>query len=232
MNTERIIQLTEDGSHTLFVPALNEHYHSVNGAIRESIHVFINAGLREVRKDEIRILEIGFGTGLNALLSLQYAHDFPQKSITYHTIERFPLGREITDCLNYGQAIAPEGEEWFREIHAAEWERPVEIIANFTLVKIQGDSNRCPFPPDIDLIYFDAFAPDKQPEMWQPAIFGKLFGIAAPEALIVTYCAKGEVRRRMQNAGFLPERLPGPPGKRHMLRGKKIPLFKKAAAFY
>jgi len=221
MEDKRIIQLTEDGSHTLFVPSLDEHYHSVNGAIQESTHVFINAGLKEIQKDEIRILEIGFGTGLNALLSLQYTEDFASKKIYYHTIERYPLSKDITDKLNYGEAIGTMGKTWFHEIHSADWEYPVKITDHFILHKIKGDSNNCSLPSDIDLIFFDAFAPDKQPEMWEPAIFEKLYKNASPEALIVTYCAKGEVRRRMQNAGFKMERLPGPPGKRHMLRGKK-----------
>lgn len=221
MEDKKIIQLTEDGSHTLFVPSLDEHYHSVNGAIQESAHVFINAGLKAIRKEEIRLLEIGFGTGLNALLSLQYTDVFSPKKIIYHTLERYPLSRDITEILNYGERIGPMGKEWFRKIHSADWERPVNITDHFILHKIEGDSNGCSLPPDIDLIYFDAFAPDKQPEMWEPAIFEKLYGIASPGALIVTYCAKGEVRRRMQNAGFKMERLPGPPGKRHILRGKK-----------
>ncbi|MDF9831184.1 tRNA U34 5-methylaminomethyl-2-thiouridine-forming methyltransferase MnmC [Parabacteroides sp. PF5-6] len=221
MEEKKIIQLTEDGSHTLYVPSLDEHYHSVNGALQESAHVFIDAGLKEIRKDEIRILEIGFGTGLNALLALQYTALSPSKKIHYHTIERYPLDKEITDSLNYGQAIGPMGAAWFREIHAAEWGRPVPITDRFTLYKTEGDSNTCSLPSIIDLIFFDAFAPDKQPEMWQPAIFEKLYANASPHALIVTYCAKGEVRRRMQRAGFKMERLPGPPGKRHMLRGIK-----------
>lgn len=221
MADNTVIQFTEDGSHTLFVPSLNEHYHSVNGAIQESAHVFINAGLKEIRKDEIRLLEIGFGTGLNALLSLQYAEAFPAKKIVYHAIERDPLSMEMTEKLNYGDKIGLMGKEWFRKIHSAEWERPVNITGHFTLLKTEADSNYCALPPGIDLIYFDAFAPDKQPEMWEPAIFEKLYKSASSEALIVTYCAKGEVRRRMQNAGFKMERLPGPPGKRHILRGKK-----------
>lgn len=221
MEEQRIIELTADGSHTLFVPALDEHYHSVNGALQESAYVFINAGLKEIEKEEIRILEIGFGTGLNALLSLQYTEKIPSRKITYHTIERYPLNREITEKLNYGEALGPMGTEWFQKIHSAAWDRPVPITDRFILYKIEGDSNSCPLPSMIDLIYFDAFAPDKQPEMWESAIFEKLYQSASPQALIVTYCAKGEVRRRMQNAGFQMERLPGPPGKRHMLRGKK-----------
>lgn len=224
MEEKRIILSTEDGSHTLYVPSLDEHYHSVNGALQESTHVFIHAGLKEIQKEEIRLLEIGFGTGLNALLSLQYIEGFSSRKLIYHTIERYPLSREITDKLNYGEATGAMGTEWFQKIHAADWGRPVPITDHFILHKIEGDSNHCSFPSDIDLIFFDAFAPDKQPEMWESAIFEKLYKSASPEALIVTYCAKGEVRRRMQNAGFRMERLPGPPGKRHILRGGKTLL--------
>lgn len=221
MEENRIIQLTEDGTHTLFVPALDEHYHSVNGAMQESRHVFIQAGLKEIEKEEIRLLEIGFGTGLNALLSIEYADNHASQKIIYHSIERYPLPQEITDKLNYGQAVGKQGEEWFQKIHAAAWDQPVSISERFILHKMKGDSNHLALPSGIDLIYFDAFAPDKQPEMWEAEIFEKLYQCASPEAVIVTYCAKGEVRRRMQNAGFQMERLPGPPGKRHMLRGKK-----------
>lgn len=221
MDTERIIEVTADGSHTLFVPSLNEHYHSVNGAIQESEHIFIQAGLKEMKKKEIRILEIGFGTGLNALLSLRYADSAPIKKIYYSTVERFPLGRDITDKLNHGKSMGDTAQTWFQAIHAAEWGRPTAITERFILHKIEGDSNHSPLPSRIDLIYFDAFAPDKQPEMWEPAIFERLYDLASPGAIIVTYCAKGEVRRRMIDAGFKMERLPGPVGKRHMLRGVK-----------
>jgi len=223
MVEKRIILTTEDGSHTLFVPSLDEHYHSVNGAIQESMHVFIRSGLEAVDKREIRILEIGFGTGLNALLTLRHAEQTPGSLIHYHTIERYPIPEEVIQQLNYGALLSPaeKGKEWFDRIHQADWERTVEISGHFKLCKIEGDSTTCPFPSDIDLIFFDAFAPDKQPEMWEPEIFEKLYQIASPNAILVTYCAKGEVRRRMQAAGFIMERLPGPPGKRHILRGYK-----------
>lgn len=210
---------TSDGSHTLYVPHLDEHYHSVNGAIQESSHVFIDAGLRQIKKEYINILEIGFGTGLNTFLTLKEA-ELTRKYIRYFTLEKFPLGKNITDTLNYGKEIWPERNDLFRTIHEAVWDEEVEITPNFTLHKIQGDSNACTFPDNIDLIYFDAFAPEKQPEMWTPELFRKLYTCCSPEAVFVTYCAKGEVRRNLQDAGFIMERLPGPPGKRHMLRGR------------
>ncbi|NDV56190.1 SAM-dependent methyltransferase [Parabacteroides sp. 52] len=217
---ERKIELTADGSHTLFIPSMDEHYHSVNGAIQEARHVFLQAGLHEVQTDKIRILEIGFGTGLNAFLTLQEAAR-TKKQITYYTIERFPLPKEITDVLNYGELIWPEYKNLFHLLHAAAWDEDVAVTDFFTLHKIQADSNHCDLPPHLDLIYFDAFAPDKQPEMWSPEIFQKIYANTSPEGVIVTYCAKGEVRRNMQHAGFAMQRLPGPPGKRHMLFGRK-----------
>lgn len=222
MQMERLLQLTADGSHTLYIPEMDEHYHSVNGAIQESEHIFIGAGLRAMEKPDIRILEIGFGTGLNALLTWKEAEQSGQfRHITYHTIERYPLSEEITARLNYGERAWPERKELFDALHRAEWNQPVDLSERFTLHKIEGDSNTCPLPESIDLIYMDAFAPEKQPEMWNEAFYHKLYTHADEGAILVTYCAKGEVRRAMQSAGFRMERLPGPPGKRHILRGRK-----------
>lgn len=219
---DRELQITADGSHTLFVPALNEHYHSVNGAVQESLHIFIGAGLRSVEKQKVRILEIGFGTGLNAFLTLkeQMAEGTPV-DIEYYSVELYPLSSDIVEALNYGERIWPERRDLFMKLHTAEWNASVAITDHFLLYKIEGDSNRCELPDGIDLIYFDAFAPDKQPEMWSSGIFARLYALASKGAVIVTYCAKGEVRRRMQAAGFNMQRLPGPPGKRHILRGIK-----------
>lgn len=219
MNRE--LQLTADGSHTLFIPEMNEHYHSVNGAVQESRHIFIEAGLRRIEKKYIRIMEIGFGTGLNAFLTLIDAEATCVSRIDYYSVELYPLSSEIVKALNYGEQIYPEKKNLYEDLHEAEWDKEVEICPRFTLHKILGDSNTCDIPPEIDLIYFDAFAPDKQPEMWTPEIFEKLYAHTAPGGIIVTYCAKGEVRRRMQAAGFCMQRLPGPPGKRHMLFGWK-----------
>lgn len=219
MNRE--LQRTADGSYTLFVPEMNEHYHSVNGAVQESMHIFIRGGLHRKVKEMVRIMEIGFGTGLNALLTLIDAEAASVSRIDYYSVELYPLPLETVKALNYGEQIYPERNDLFWALHEAEWNKEVEICPWFTLHKILGDSNTCDFPPDIDLIYFDAFAPDKQPEMWTPEIFEKLYARTAPGGIIVTYCAKGEVRRRMQAAGFCMQRLPGPPGKRHMLLGVK-----------
>lgn len=219
---EKILQLTADGSHTLFIPSMDEHYHSVNGAIQEAMHVFIEAGLHSIQKEFVRILEIGFGTGLNAFLTLRDVEENSRLKVEYHSIELYPLNMEVISSLNYGKIIWPDRKDLFEKLHFAKWNTPEKISDNFTLCKIEGDSNVCDLPVDIDLIYFDAFAPDKQPEMWTQAIFDRLYSYTAPGGIIVTYCAKGEVRRMMQKAGYAMSRLPGPPGKRHMLYGKKI----------
>lgn len=238
----RQLEVTADGSHTLFIPEMDEHYHSVNGAVQESRHVFIAAGwehrLKEKRETpaEIRVLEIGFGTGLNAFLTLLEAERVGQP-VHYYSIELYPLEAAVVRALNYGEAVGcvetlsvPSGvaarpacssQDRFQALHAAAWNEPVVITPRFTLHKILGDSNRCTLPERIDLVYFDAFAPDKQPEMWNPGIFRKLFACMSPGALLTTYCAKGAVRRMMKEAGYSVERIPGPPGKREMLRAAK-----------
>jgi tRNA U34 5-methylaminomethyl-2-thiouridine-forming methyltransferase MnmC len=211
------IQLTADGSHTLFVPEMDEHYHSVNGAVQESYHVFIGAGLQQLMKENVRILEIGFGTGLNAFLTLLNT-DIP---VEYYTVESDPLPVDMIRSLNYAKMCCQEKEELFLALHTAAWDTPVHINSLFTLYKIQGDSNTCTLPENIDLVYFDAFAPDKQPEMWNREIFSRLYESMAEGGILTTYCAKGSVRRMMQEAGYSVERIPGPPGKREMLRAVK-----------
>lgn len=217
---ERILQLTADGSHTLFIPEMDEHYHSVNGAVQESRHVFVDAGLRHVEGREITVLEIGFGTGLNAFLTLLEAKA-SRKVVHYHSVELYPLGREEVHALNYGEVVCPAGQDLFEALHEAQWEIPVWITDSFELHKIKGDANRSDLPDGIDLVYFDAFAPDKQPEMWNREIFGRLYARMRPGGILTTYCAKGAVRRMMKEAGYAVERIPGPPGKREMLRAIK-----------
>lgn len=219
---ERELQLTADGSHTLFIPEIDEHYHSVNGAVQESRHVFIEAGLHHLKKEgEITVFEIGFGTGLNAFLTLLETV-LPVLNVQYYSIELYPLDAELVRSLNYGEVICPENKDLFRALHAAEWNKPVGITDSFTLHKIQGDSNSCQLPEGIDLVYFDAFAPDKQPEMWNQEVFTKLYAGMNQGGILTTYCAKGVVRRMMQEAGYSVERIPGPPGKREMLRALKV----------
>lgn len=216
---------TEDGSHSLFVPTLNEHYHSTHGAIQESSHIYIEAGLRECNLKKINVLEIGFGTGLNAFLTLLESVKSDQ-IITYTSLELYPLEIDKAKQLNYPEQLIGQEEqsELFLKLHQSAWNKPKAITPNFTLHKIETDfSNPNSFKTNshFDVIYFDAFAPEKQPEMWTQDIFDTLFALCNPNSIITTYCAKGVVRRMLQSAGFSVERLPGPPGKREILRGRK-----------
>ncbi len=211
---KRELEITADGSHPLFVPEMDEHYHSVNGAIQESRHVFIEAGLKQLHNDKIKVLEIGFGTGLNALLTLLEA----KATVEYYAIELYPLSLEIIQSLNYGEIVCPAKKELFLRLHEASWDMETSITPSFTIHKIHGDSNICELPGQLDLVYFDAFAPDKQPEMWNQDIFNRLHQQMKESGILTTYCAKGSVRRMMQRAGYSVERIPGPPGKREMLR--------------
>ena len=217
----RELQLTADGSHTLFIPEMDEHYHSVNGAVQESRHVFIQSGLHHVQKNAVTVLEIGFGTGLNAFLTLLDAEE-SRRSVCYYSFELYPLDMHLVDSLNFAGTICPARQDTFRALHTADWDAPVRITDLFTLHKIQGDSNRKEIPAGIDLVYFDAFAPDKQPEMWNQEIFNRLFAGMNEGGVLTTYCAKGVVRRMMKEAGYTVERIPGPPGKREMLRAIKL----------
>ena len=274
------IKITEDGSHTLYVPELNEHYHSTHGAIQESTHIFIREGLlhrllfqptggqespelqhgleaqQQLSPEQslqhsraINLLEIGFGTGLNALLTLLEAEK-KEINVFYQCLERYPISNETVQKLNYAALLnrsernesadtpmlSNQGdhdddglgnstvEKMFLRLHKTPWEKAVAVTPGFTLLKQQIDfSMPVTFIPDrkYDLIYYDAFAPDKQPEMWTQEIFDYLYSLSEQSAILTTYCAKGVVRRMLQTAGFQVERLPGPPGKREILRAAK-----------
>ena len=219
MQTE--IKKTADGSSTLFVPELNEHYHSTHGAVRESMHVFIRMGLQAVSAGQCSLLEIGFGTGLNALLSLLDAGS--SKTMVYHAIDNYPLPWEQVEALNYSEHLGlnPGQTEKFRSMHEEDWGSERKITDHFILTKEKVSLQEFVPEDEYDLVYFDAFAPDKQPELWTEDIFRKMNGAIKANAMLVTYSAKGEVRRSMERAGFRVERLPGPPGKREMLRAMK-----------
>ncbi|MBF6597753.1 MAG: tRNA (5-methylaminomethyl-2-thiouridine)(34)-methyltransferase MnmD [Fermentimonas sp.] len=234
------IKTTDDGSHTLFVPELNEHYHSVNGAIQESHHIFINAGLEYYLNNSyknnlqpvqtINILEIGFGTGLNALLTL-IESEMRSINVFYNSLELYPVTIENAKQLNYPTLLSKNHlqqkeniTDLFLRLHNSEWEKHIDITPKFTLLKQQIDfSNPVQFNSSklFNIVYFDAFAPEKQPEMWTIDVFNKIFSLCDTGAVFTTYCAKGVVRRILQNEGFRMERLPGPPGKREILRGLK-----------
>lgn len=215
------LEQTADGSYTLFVPELDEHYHSVKGALTESEHIFINMGLKHSPALEPRILEIGFGTGLNAFLSLLEAEK-SQRKVHFTTIERFPLDIETIRKMNYPAQVAPDHATAYETLHTAAWNTDEVITPFFTLHKIEADFTAYQFPTGYDVIYFDAFAPEKQPEMWSQELFDNLFAVLNKGGILTTYCAKGVIRRMLQSAGFTVERLPGPPGgKREILRATK-----------
>lgn len=220
----RII-LTDDGSNTIYLPELDETYHSKFGAVNEAQHVFIENGLARLQQLEIgastssvtNILEIGFGTGLNTLLTLLYSNN-KNLNINYISIEKHPLSTEITNSLNYSQIIE-DGNNNFNLIHKLEWEKSHQVSANFILKKINADilDESLVLHQNIDLIYFDAFAPSKQPEMWNEALFKRLFACLKNEGKLVTYASAGVAKQALRNAGFIVKRLQGPPGKHHML---------------
>lgn len=220
---QRIIEKTEDGSATLYVPELNEHYHSVKGARTESQHIFIDMGLKAAAATTPHVLEIGFGTGLNALLTLEAAEK-EQRHVHYTGIELYPLVWEEVDALHYSD------HPLFEALHRAPWAEEVAITPCFTLRKVQTDLQTIDANhllmmnggTSFDVVYFDAFAPEKQPEMWEESILRNLHAAMAAGGVLTTYCAKGVVRRMLQAVGFEVERLPGPPGgKREILRGIK-----------
>ncbi len=213
---------TSDGSQTLYVPELNEQYHSMNGAITESNYVYLEKGYLFHKSKTPIVFEIGFGTGLNCLLTALFAKKQKRRT-TYFSIEKYPLEKGIVQQLQYGNNISKEAQIIFEKIHDCEWNKPIQIAEYFNLVKLQSDliENDLKEVQICDIIYFDAFGPDKQPEMWQPEIFQKIYSLTAADGVFVTYSAKGAVRRELTACCFEMQRLPGPPGKIHMLRGIK-----------
>ena len=215
------IEQTADGSYTLYVPELDEHYHSVKGALTESQHIFINMGLKHSSVSSPRILEIGLGTGLNCFLTLLNAEE-DKRHIHYTSIEQFPLGMDVIQKLDYPSIIGRGHNADYLAIHQAPWEEDTKLSPWFTLHKVEGDFTNYTFEKGYDIIYFDAFAPEKQPEMWEQSLFNSLYQILNEGGILTTYCAKGIVRRMLQSAGFIVERLAGPPGgKREILRATK-----------
>ena len=251
--------VTGDGSHSLFVPELNEHYHSTFGAIQESEFIFIESGIHYFNQllssaiwhlascichpasailhpasgilhpasgiphppPPITILEIGFGTGLNALLTQIEAERTGQK-ISYTSLEAYPLDCDIWSRLNYPHRLGAWVIGVFEQLHEVPWNKPEVISPMFTLHKINGNLETFrPGKDEFNIIFFDAFGPDVQPELWTPGIFKSLFLSLKKEGILVTYSVKGTVVKALQSAGFYTEKLPGPPGKRHILRALK-----------
>lgn len=217
--------ITDDGSHTIYLPEINETYHSTHGAIRETNHVFIDNGLEFIAKQgkkDIRIFELGFGTGLNALLTALYAEK-NKISITYQSIEAFPLDSESISRLNYPEKIQIAGAaDMFKKMHTTSWEIWHIISPFFKLKKLKGLLQELDLQDTFDLCYFDAFAPSKQPEMWETPILEKIKTMLTDNGVLTTYCAKGQLKRDLRSLGFEVETLEGPPGKKEMVRAVKI----------
>jgi tRNA U34 5-methylaminomethyl-2-thiouridine-forming methyltransferase MnmC len=213
------LKTTKDGSHTLYRPDLDEHYHSVYGAIEESMHIYIHCGLNIIRKPGVRIFEVGFGTGLNAILSIIEAEK-TDRILRYHTIEKYPLDRSLIHKLNYNQYLDPKYHEVFYSLHDAEWDQS-RNIGKTSFLKIRGDIADYKPEENYDLIYFDPFSPEKEPELWSHGIFEKIYKSLIRGGYLVTYSVKGDIRRLLTDLGFHVERLPGPSGKKHILRAGK-----------
>ncbi len=223
MNEDRKlkIEITADGSTTILVTDMDEHYHSIKGALTESNHIYRDSAFLHrsnmTSSSPIRLLEIGFGTGLNAVVTAMVADE--NHPVHYITMEKYPLGEAIVAELNYGDMI---DNNLYRAIHEAEWNVPVEITPHFIIEKRNEDYLIDELPRNIDVVYFDAFAPEKQPEMWSSQAFERLVKIMNTDSILTTYCAKGEIRRMLSSLGLSVERLLGPAGgKREILRATK-----------
>lgn len=220
--------LTADGSHSLRSIRYGVEYHSTHGAIQESRHVFIAAGLEPLLATgitDLRILEMGFGTGLNALLVRQLAAQHPNVRFTYDTYERYPISPVEAAALNYPAALGLDASQLY-DLHDCGWDTLEQTDPNFAFRKHHADfldqADRPYAPGSIDLIFYDAFGPGSQPEFWTLPAMEINFAALKPGGVLVTYCAQGQFKRNLRDAGFMVEPLPGPPGKREMTRGRKV----------
>ena len=219
---KRKIIVTGDGSKTIQIEDWDEQYHSKHGAVQEAYHVFIEHGLRLFSTQHVHLLEIGFGTGLNALITYLEAAKLNLR-IDYVGVEAFPVTMEEVTQLDYcGQLGAESAKNTFFEMHNTPWEEPVSLTDTFSLTKQKKDFREINEQNLFNLIYFDAFGARVQPDLWTEDIFKVMYDALVKDGVLVTYAAKGSVRRAMQAVGFMVERLPGPPGKREMLRAVKI----------
>jgi tRNA U34 5-methylaminomethyl-2-thiouridine-forming methyltransferase MnmC len=207
----------------LYHPGLDETYHSKRGAIQESQHVFIENGLsnylNQHQQKDIRVLEYGFGTGLNTLLTLKSR---TKRTVFYETIEKYPLSLDLVNQLNYGRILGQQQE--FTKIHTTKWGIAVDIKEGFTLKKVKADFREYQNSSTFDIIYFDAFAPSRQPELWQLEILQQCYNLLVPNGILVTYSAKGQFKRDLKSIGFEIESPPGPPGKFEITRATKVDI--------
>jgi tRNA U34 5-methylaminomethyl-2-thiouridine-forming methyltransferase MnmC len=218
---KREIVETKDGSHTIFIPEWNESYHSKNGAIQEAKHVFIQTGLSLFKAESVFILEIGFGTGLNAFITFLEAKE-TNKHINYVGVEAYPVVLEEIEKLNYVEELKAASEKVvFKTMHTSQWEEEIEISNFFTLTKRKQFFQDIKDTNTFDLVYFDAFGFDLQPELWTEEIFQTMFNAMKKNGVLVTYACRTPIRKAMLSAGFDVKKLPGAPGKREMLRAIK-----------
>ncbi len=225
---------TEDGSHSLFIEELNETYHSTHGAIQESKHIFIEAGLKNAISNfdpvasgtSLTIFEVGFGTGLNAFLTCLESSRL-EIQVNYTAVEPFPLDLDLVKELNFASLLATpqnpvsELKALFEKIHTVEWNQQHRLSNYFNLHKLKSSVQDASLQNIFHVVYFDAFAPAVQPEMWTSEIFAKIYDALLVNGCLVTYCAKGSVKRTLKEIGFVLEPLKGPPGKREMIRAWK-----------
>jgi len=214
---KRIFTTTKDGTQTIYIPELDEHYHSTNGALQEAEIVYLNAGLDYCEKDEINVLEAGFGTGLNAYLTMLTS----DKKINYTSIELYPLSEEEVSNLNHYETINGGNKELFLKLHEAEWGDFSPITDRFSLKKVHDDLTTHSYEGGYDVVYYDAFAPEVQPHLWTAEVFQKIYDAMNTGGVLTTYCVKGIVKRALKSCGFKIEKLPGAAGKREMLRAVK-----------
>ncbi len=219
---KRQITKTADGSTTIYIPEMDENYHSHHGAIQEAKHVFLKHGIESLDQEEITVFEMGFGTGLNALLTLNYALE-NDKKVNYIGIEAYPVEAEMIDDLNYVESIDLDLWAAFDAMHNQPWGETNALFDNFNLTKIhQKIEDYQPEANTIDIIYFDAFGPRAQGDMWELPVLEKMAEMIKPGGILVTYCAQGQFKRHLKSLGFEIERLPGPPGKREMTRATLV----------
>ena len=221
---KREVRITGDGSSTIYIPEMDENYHSTHGAIQEAKHVFIKYGLEfseaDTKNDSLRILELGFGTGLNALLTTIHQ----SKRVEYVGVEAFPVEKELIDQLNYLTELGEEHHETFTKMHSVPWGKESDISGEFNLKKVDQKIQDLELESNsFDLIYFDAFGPRVQSEMWDKSVLEKMVNALRVGGCLVSYCAMGQFKRDLKSLGMEIEALPGPPGKREMTRGIKLP---------
>jgi tRNA U34 5-methylaminomethyl-2-thiouridine-forming methyltransferase MnmC len=211
---------TEDGSNTLYSDTFKDQYHSFFGALQESNFIYIQTGLNYCEQNSIKIFEVGFGTGLNAILT--FIEGFKKNIIIdYHTIELFPVDVITINQLNYFEFLSNDQKSVYKKLHECKWNEKIKISNNFTFRKINSDFHYYIFDQEFDLIYFDAFAPEKQPSIWSIVNFTKLYNALNNKGILITYSSKGIVKNNLRNSGFKVTRLSGPEGKRHILRAEK-----------